>query len=86
LGLIATALGASYWHLQDYAILVCAAWLFWRDGPPVWQRIWLLAVMLAGELAWPLSPMPILVALAVWLAFLIVPARPQAAVATASAS
>jgi hypothetical protein len=86
LGFIATALGASYWHLQDYAILVCAAWLFWRDEPPSWQRAWLLVVAVAGELAWPLSPIPIFIALAVWLAFLVVPTRPQGNMATASAS
>jgi len=86
LGLTASALGASYWHLQDYAILVCATWLFWRDDPPTWQRAWLLVVAFAGELAWPLSPVPILIALAVWLTFLVVPAPPQKTMAAASAS
>jgi hypothetical protein len=78
LGLIASTLGATYWHLQDFAILVMAAWLFWRGNPPAWQRLWLLVVVAAGELAWPLSPLPILVAVAVWLAFLIVPSPPPA--------
>ena len=77
LGLITTAFGASYWHLQDFAILAGAAWLFWRSGPPGWQRLWLLVVAVAGELAWPLSPLPMLIALAVWFAFLVVPPRPQ---------
>ena len=86
LGLTASALGASYWHLQDYAILVCATWLFWRDDPPTWQRAWLLVVAFAAELAWPLSPVPILIALAVWLTFLVVPARTHKTMATASAS
>ncbi len=27
LGIVATALGATYWHLQDFTILVLAAWL-----------------------------------------------------------
>jgi hypothetical protein len=85
LGLVTTALGASYWHLQDFAILVCAAWLFWRDSPPAWQRLWLLVVVFAGELAWPLSPLPILIALVVWFAFLVVPARPQRTTAMATA-
>jgi hypothetical protein len=84
-GLVASALGASYWHLQDYAILVCAAWLFVRDRPPGWQQLWLVAVWLAGELAWPLSPAPILIALAVWLAFLVTPSRTHQALATAAA-
>ena len=84
LGLVASALGASYWHLQDFAILVCAAWFFWRDETRSWSRAWLLVVAIAGELAWPLSPAPILIALALWLAFLAVPSRPEQAPATAA--
>jgi hypothetical protein len=98
LGLVATVLGASYWHLDDFAILVVAAWLFWRDqqvrapapegAPPpsvgrsgkagvgvAWQRAWLLFVAFAAEFAWPLGPLPILIAVAVWMAFLVVPSR-----------
>jgi hypothetical protein len=78
LGLVTTMLSATYWHLQDFTILVVAAWLFWRDNPPAWQRAWLLVVVAVGELAWPLSPLPILIAVAVWLAFLVVPAPPAA--------
>lgn len=78
LGILATALGATYWHLQDYAILVPAAWLFWRENPPVWQRAWLLAVVIGGELAWPLRPLPVLVGVAVWFVFLALPStRPS---------
>ena len=84
LGLVATALGTTYWHLQDYAILLAAAWLFWREAP-AWQRAWLAVVAVAGELAWPLTPLPMLIALAVWLAFLIVPRRtPQQAASIAA--
>jgi hypothetical protein len=79
LGLVTTAFGATYWHLQDFAILVVAGWLFWRDSPPAWQRLWLLVVVLAGELAWPLSPIPMLIALAGWFAFLVVLPRAQQA-------
>ncbi len=75
LGLVATALGAAYWHLQDFAILVPAAWLFWRDGPPAWQRWLLLAVAVFAEFAWPLTPLPVLAAVAVWFACLAVPQR-----------
>jgi hypothetical protein len=78
LGLITSTMSATYWHLQDFTILVLAAWLFWRDNPPAWQRLWLLVVVAAGELAWPLSPLPILIAVAVWLAFLIVASPPPA--------
>jgi hypothetical protein len=79
LGLIASTLSATYWHLQDFTILVLAAWLFCRDHPPTAQRLWLLAVAVAGELAWPLSPLPILIGVAVWLAFLVAAPRPRAA-------
>jgi hypothetical protein len=73
LGLVATMLGATYWHVQDFTILVIAAWLFWRDHPPAWQRWWLLVIALAGEFAWPLTPLAILVGVAVWFACLVVP-------------
>ena len=75
LGILATTIGATYWHLQDFTILVLAAWLFWRDHPPAWQRWWLLVVILGGELAWPLSPLPVLVGVSVWFAFTVAPAR-----------
>ena len=80
LGLVATVLGASYWHLDDFAILMGAAWLFWRERPPVWQRGWLLVVALAAEFAWPLGPLPILIAVAVWMAFVMVPSPSRIAV------
>ena len=79
LALVASALGATYWHLQDFTILLGAAWLFWRSDPPIWQRAWLAAVALTIELAWPLTPLPLLVATAVWFVFLCVPTRSAAA-------
>ncbi|TMD35455.1 MAG: DUF2029 domain-containing protein [Chloroflexi bacterium] len=75
LGILATTIGATYWHLQDFTILVLAAWLFWREHPPAWQRWWLLVVVLGGELAWPLTPLPVLVGVAVWFAFMVAPPR-----------
>ena len=74
LGLLATCFGATYWHLQDYSMLVLAAWLFWREGAPAWQRWWLVVVAIAGELAWPLRPLPILLGVGVWFAFASPPA------------
>jgi hypothetical protein len=75
LGLLISMLSATYWHLQDFAILVGATWLFIRDQPPAWQRGWLVVVGLAGELAWPLTPLPILLAVTVWFAMLAFPRR-----------
>ena len=77
LGIVATALGATYWHLQDFAVLVLAAWLFWRERPPL-SRAWLLlAIAVAGEFAWPLTPLPLLVGVLGWFLLLAVPSRPS---------
>jgi hypothetical protein len=73
LGLIASMLSATYWHLQDFAILLGAAWLFIRDEPPTWQRVWLIAVALTAEFAWPLGPLPVLIAVTVWFAMVAIP-------------
>ncbi len=75
LGLLISCVSATYWHLQDFAILVGAAWLFIRDEPPWWQKTWLVVVALTAELAWPLGPLPVLIAVAVWLAMLAIPRR-----------
>ncbi|OLC24649.1 MAG: hypothetical protein AUJ02_11055 [Chloroflexi bacterium 13_1_40CM_3_65_12] len=73
LGLLTSMLSATYWHLQDFAILVGAAWLFIHDEPAQWQRAWLIAVALTAELAWPWGPLPVLIAVAVWFALLAIP-------------
>ena len=81
LGIVATALGATYWHLQDFTVLVLAAWLFWRERPPL-SRAWLLlAIAVAGEFAWPLTPLPLLVGVLGWFLLLAVPPRPSTVVA-----
>jgi hypothetical protein len=81
LGLVATTVGATYWHLQDFTILVLAAWLFWRECPRASQRWLLLVIVIAGEFAWPLTPLPLLVGVAVWLAVLAAPPRQPAVAA-----
>jgi hypothetical protein len=85
LGLVATTLGSTYWHVQDFTILVLAAWLFWRDHPPAWQRWWLLVIAITGEFAWPLTPLPILIGVAVWFGCLIVPRSAPREMAPATA-
>jgi hypothetical protein len=75
LGLVATAFGTTYWHLQDYTVLVLAAWMFWREAQRPSHRWLLLAVALAAEFAWPLTPLPILACLAVWFVLLALPRR-----------
>lgn len=86
IGLLCSALGATYWHLQDYTIVAGAAWFFWHDPARAWQRWWLLVVAIGGELAWPLTPLPILVGLAVWLIFLALPPRTATRPATSVGS
>ena len=75
LGLLAGAAGATYWHLQDFTILVGAAWLFWRDNPPAWQRTLVAVTAVTIELAWPLTPVPLLIGTAFWLGLLVYPAK-----------
>jgi hypothetical protein len=78
LGLLTSVMSATYWHLQDFAILIGAAWLFIRDQPPAWQRAWLAVVAVTAELAWPLGPLPVLVAVAAWFAMVAIPkAEPE---------
>lgn len=86
LGLLTTVLSATYWHLQDFTILVVAIWLFWRDEPPAWQRWWLLVIVVALEVAWPLSPGPALVAIAAWWVMLCVPAAVRKSTPIAAAA
>ena len=86
LGLVASAIGATYWHLQDFTVIVLAAWLFWRDQPPAWQRWWLVVVVIGGEFAWGLTPLPILVGLLVWFVCLLAPARHRASSAFAASA
>jgi glycosyl transferase family 87 len=76
LGLAATAVGATYWHLQDFAVLLPAVWLFWREHPRASLRWLLLVIAIAGEFAWPLTPLPLLLGVAIWFAALATPARP----------
>jgi hypothetical protein len=73
IGLVTSTMSATYWHLQDFAILVGAAWLFIHDQPPPWQWAWLAVVAVTAELAWPLGPLPVLLAVAVWFAMVAMP-------------
>jgi hypothetical protein len=85
LGLLTSMMSATYWHLQDFAILVGAAWLFLHDQPPVWQRAWLAVVAVTAELAWPLGPLPVLLAVAAWFAMVAIPRATPGRVRTAQA-
>lgn len=49
-GLLGTALVAFHFHELDYSVLILAAWLFLRTSPPLWQRLWLVVGIGAGEL------------------------------------
>ena len=80
-GIVATTLGATYWHLQDYAILVLAAWLWWREELSVPLRLLLLLVAVAGEFAWPLTPLPLLLGTGIWLAAMLTRPRASSSIA-----
>jgi hypothetical protein len=73
LGIVTSMLAIPYDHLHDFAILVPAALLFLRTDPPSWQRAWLLVVWITFEFAWPLHPLPMLIAQAGWLLILALP-------------
>ena len=79
LGVVTSMLAIPYDHVHDFALLVPAAFLFLRTNPPDWQRAWLVVVWFALEFAWPLHPLPMLVAQGVWLLFLALPepSRPR---------
>jgi hypothetical protein len=49
-GLLGTAVTATYFHEYDYTNLVLAAWLVLRTSPPVWHRLWLLVGVLTMQL------------------------------------
>lgn len=88
LGVVGSMLSIPYDHLHDFAVLVPAALLFLRTEPPVWQRAWLLVVWISIELIWVITPLPLLVALVVWLAMLAMPlqSRPGTNLGAASAT
>ena len=80
-GLLGTVATASYIHEADFIVLVPAAWFFLRTGPPLWQRVWLLAGLVSMQLmtlgpastnpAWDLAThVPQLVFDAAWLGVL----------------
>lgn len=73
LGIVTSMLAIPYDHLHDFAILVPAAFLFLRTDPPSWQRAWLVLVWITLEFAWPLHPLPLLIAQAGWLLILALP-------------
>src|SRR6185437_744588 len=78
LGIVATALGATYWHLQDFTVLVLAAWLWRRDAMSAWQWVLLAFIAVAAEFAWPLTPLPLLAGVAAWFVALAMPRREPA--------
>ena len=81
LGIVTTVLSATYWHLQDFTILILASWLFWRTSPPLWQQAWLLIVAITAEFAWGFTPLPLLIALVVWFVLLAAPRTSQVSAA-----
>ena len=77
LGVVGSMVSIPYDHLHDFVVLVPAALLFLRTEPPQWQRAWLLVIWISLELVWAITPLPLLVALVVWLAMIALPTRTQ---------
>jgi hypothetical protein len=86
LGVVGSMLSIPYDHLHDFAVLVPAALLFLRTDPPVWQRAWLLVMWLTLETMWAITPLPLLIAQAVWLAMIALPRRSQTRTTLGAAS
>jgi hypothetical protein len=86
LGVVGSMLSIPYDHLHDFAVLVPAALLFLRTDPPTWQRAWLVVVWISLELMWPITPLPLLIAQAVWLAMIAIPPRPRTQTTLGAAS
>ena len=55
---------------SNTAVAVSSAWL---------AVVSLLVIVVAAEFAWPLTPLPLLIAAAIWLGVLTVPRQPSAA-------
>ena len=80
-GLTRAQLGYAQSGSGRYVYEGAVLWLVLLAGAArnlLWRGSWLLVVVAAGELPWPLSALPILIAVAVWLAVLIVPSPPPA--------
>ena len=78
LGIVATTLGATYWHLQDFTVLVLAAWLWRREAMSRWHWALLAFVAVSAEFAWPLTPLPLLAGVTVWFVAIAMPRRKPA--------
>ena len=73
LALLGGMLAAPYVHVDDYAVLLPAAWLLVQAGRPLYHTLSLVPLAITIELAWVLGPYPILAALAVCLMLFFVP-------------
>ena len=71
--LIGGLLAAPYAHVDDFAIVLPAAWLLVRAGRALYHVLWLIPLAVTMELAWVLGPFPILATLAICLLLFFVP-------------
>jgi Glycosyltransferase family 87 len=83
-GLLGGVLAAPYLHVDDFAVLLPAAWFLLAEGRSTVQRLSLLPIALTTELAWVLGPLPILASLAISLLLFLVPRREQPSLALAA--
>lgn len=84
IALVGGMLAAPYLHVDDFAMLVPAAWLLLREGRSLAQRLWLIPTAVTMELAWVLGPLPILASLVVSLLLFLFPRSEPDSIALAA--
>ena len=65
--LVGGMLAAPYLHVDDFAVLLPAAWFLLRETDSIGARLSLLPMAVTMELAWVLGPLPILAGLTISL-------------------
>ena len=69
-GLLGSFLLTPHLSLQDFTVLIVAAWLMLRTAPPLWFRFFLLTGYALAVFAIPFGGAPLLVVEVAWLAAL----------------
>lgn len=81
-GLLGSVASAFHIHQEDFSLLILAAWMVLRTGPPLWHRWWLLSGVATMQLVTLSVPMPQLLWDVTWLAILAVGSSPATTVTT----
>jgi hypothetical protein len=82
--LLGGMLAAPYLHVEDFTVLLPAAWFLLREADSIAQRLWLLPIAVTMELAWVLGPLPILASLTISLLLFLFPRSEPRSIALAA--